>query len=120
VNVRRWWPPIAWAVLVLLLNSVPGGALPSGGPSTDKGAHFVLYAILGVLAARAALRESQGWRPLVAVLLVIVAFGAADELHQALVPGRSVDVRDWIADLVGATAGVGGTAAVMHHQNTRA
>lgn len=113
MNVRRWWPPVAWAALVLLLNSIPGSALPAGAPGTDKVGHVLLYGILGVLATRAALREARGWRAIAPVLFAIALFSAVDELHQTLVPGRSPEIRDWIADVVGASAGAATAAALM-------
>jgi VanZ family protein len=33
-------------------------------------------------------------------------YGASDELHQYFVPGRSCDIFDWLADVVGAILGV--------------
>jgi VanZ family protein len=40
-------------------------------------------------------------------LLVVSAYGASDEWHQSFVPGRSTDVRDWIADTIGAALAIG-------------
>ena len=120
MNVRRWWPPVAWAVLVLVLNTIPGGALPTTPSGADKGAHLLLDGVLGVLGARAALTAARGWRPLLSVLLASSAFGAVDELHQSLVPGRSVDWRDWIANVVGAALGVLLAAALMQRPDPHA
>ena len=36
----------------------------------------------------------------------LLAYGASDEWHQSFVPGRSVDVADWIADAIGVVVGV--------------
>jgi VanZ family protein len=36
----------------------------------------------------------------------IAALGAIDEWHQLAVPGRSADVRDWLADVIGALLGI--------------
>ena len=69
--------------------------------------HFVLYAVLGVLLARAL----RGGRPvstsrpairgLFPWLVGIALFAAADEWHQRWVPGRSSDLSDWYADVLG-------------------
>lgn len=71
--------------------------------------HFVLYAILGLLTARA-LRRARGdghARPplgsLLPWLVGMVLFAAADEWHQRWIPGRSSGVTDWIADVAGGT-----------------
>jgi VanZ family protein len=52
------------------------------------------------------------WRLIGLVLLVAAGYGILDELTQALV-GRSADIKDWFADLVGATAGI--WAALLAH-----
>ncbi|MBY0575663.1 MAG: VanZ family protein [Gallionellaceae bacterium] len=39
--------------------------------------------------------------PLLIISLVAIT-GAADEIHQLFLPGRSADVSDWIADVSGA------------------
>lgn len=38
----------------------------------------------------------------VLAILITSAYGALDEFHQRFTPGRSCDVRDWMADTVGA------------------
>ena len=40
------------------------------------------------------------------VICVAAMYGAFDELTQLLVPRRTADLRDWAADVVGATLGV--------------
>ena len=39
-------------------------------------------------------------------LAVAICYGVLDELHQMLVPGRSAELLDWIADTTGAACGV--------------
>ena len=103
---RRWWPPIAWAALVLVLTSVP---LPptavSGIEGVDKVVHAGLYGVLGALAARSAWDARPGLAAVAGVLLGVLLFAALDEWHQSFIPGRSADPRDWLADAVGAIAG---------------
>jgi len=38
-------------------------------------------------------------------ILVGAAYGALDEWHQSLVPGRDPSVGDWVADAVGVVLG---------------
>jgi VanZ family protein len=90
-------PALAWAALVLFIGSRPFADAPSFDLPVDKAIHFVLYGILGLLAA-------SGWRiagrrpalavPLVAALLV----GAADEMQQRGIATRSADWRDYAVD----------------------
>ena len=86
---------------------MPSSTLPSTGvPHVDKVVHFFLYAVLGLLAARAVEAPTGRLRPLLLTLAAVVAFAALDEWHQTFVPGRSADVADWAADVIGASAGL--------------
>ncbi|MGH7507733.1 MAG: VanZ family protein, partial [Longimicrobiales bacterium] len=40
----------------------------------------------------------------VLVILLAAACGAADELHQRSVPGRSAELADWVVDVVAVLA----------------
>ena len=100
-RLRAWGPLFLWAAIIFALSSRP--TLPvSLGSGRDKLAHFLAYALLGALAARALPRRELA--PL--AVLLGVAYGASDELHQHFVPGRSVEFGDWIADSLGVCAGV--------------
>lgn len=93
---------LLWMILMFWLSSrsdLPGGFDLPGWLPLDKVAHFGLF---GVLAALLYLAGSS------ALLAVAIAalYGVSDEVHQMFVPGRSPDVRDWLADLAGALAGV--------------
>jgi VanZ family protein len=101
-RVRSYLPALAWAALIVLLSSRPTLPVPLEAGS-DKIAHFGAYAVLGLLTARAF--SATGYSAVAAILAVIL-FGATDELHQSFVPGRSADLADWIADSLGAVAGV--------------
>ncbi|HEX7050989.1 MAG TPA: VanZ family protein [Longimicrobiales bacterium] len=93
-------PAFVWAALLLLVGSVPDLHGPAIDFPLDKVAHFFMYGVLGALAAlgwrRAGRRPAWPW-----VLLGALLIGAADELHQRGVSGRSADVLDWVADLAG-------------------
>ncbi len=52
------------------------------------------------------------------MLLIVLGYGLFDELHQASTPGRSVDVRDFLADLIGGIM-AGCVAVVTHIVNNR-
>ena len=43
--------------------------------------------------------------PLIPIVLGAL-YGLSDELHQAMVPGRSSEVGDWVADALGTAVGV--------------
>jgi VanZ family protein len=71
----------------------------------DKVTHVALYAVLAFLAARAEPAASRTLRGGALVLAGGSAFGAFDEWHQQLVPGRSSSTGDWLADSLGAALG---------------
>lgn len=106
MTARRWLLPVGWAALIFALTSVPGSAVPDvGGESTDKLIHIILYCVLGAFILRAVWDPLRPMRSLVIAALAASAFGAIDEMHQNLVPGRSADLMDWVADTIGGVTG---------------
>jgi VanZ family protein len=106
--LAAWAPPILWAALLFFLSATPGDDLPDTSmPAGDKLAHAAVYAVLAVLLFRAVRRTTSLARGRAAVLavLIAIAYGATDELHQRMVPDRSPDLRDLLADAAGASAG---------------
>ena len=101
-RVQPWLPALAWAALIFAFSAQP--TLPVDLElGTDKLAHLLAYAVLGALLAHGQTRS--GW-PAIAACALGLAYGASDEWHQSFVPGRSVDLADWIADATGVVAGV--------------
>jgi VanZ family protein len=80
---------IMLGLLFLRSHGIPGG--------WDKLAHFSTFALLTTL-----LWHGTAGRAPLFVLGVVVAFGALDELHQLIVPGRSAELTDFIADAAAA------------------
>lgn len=104
-----WALPIGLYVAITIQSSfalaVPNVDVPFG----DKLAHALVYGILGALVARAlrrgVVRPPSTMTAVVVVVVIASVLGALDELHQAFVPGRSPDVLDGLADVVGAGLG---------------
>lgn len=104
--MKRWkpivayLPAVAWASCLLFIGSQPLDVpLPDLPLPTDKIGHFVLYGGLGffaVLGWRWAGRRPALWIP----LILAMAVGVIDELHQRSVPTRSSDLFDWLVDAV--------------------
>ncbi len=68
-----------------------------------KGAHFMAYAILGLLAFLSVVTYESlllRWQVLIS-LAVCLLYSVSDELHQLFVPGRSGEIRDVCIDLCG-------------------
>lgn len=93
--------PFAWMAMVFLLSNQPDIAEPFEIPDwlpADKLVHAGLYAVL------AALLYLAGLGP-VAAVFVTALYGVTDEIHQMFVPGRSPELLDLVADILGAIAG---------------
>lgn len=102
--LRAFGPGLLWAGLLLFLGSRPNLSGPTVDLPIDKLAHFCLYGILGALAGWGWSRHQppigRGWPVLAAVLV-----GVGDEWHQRIVPGRSAELGDLIADAAGILVG---------------
>lgn len=87
-------------------------------PSPPEGfsfydAHVAAYAGLGALTARAVAKgvRDVSWRAVVVAILISTLYGVSDEYHQLFVPGRSFDVFDMLADLIGSVVGASAIGA---------
>lgn len=96
--------PVYWAILFTLTH-LPRVRIPGRIPQSDKIAHFVAYALLAWLLWHfvATFRRVMGARTALLLWPVVAVYGALDEWLQSFV-GRDMDVRDWLADMAGATA----------------
>jgi len=100
---------VLYGILIFSLSSASNlPDLPKG--FTDKVAHLLLYCGLGFLLARALAgglgQRVPAWVPPLVVLLS-VAYGVSDEVHQFFVPNRQFDLLDLAADAAGAALGAG-------------
>jgi VanZ family protein len=96
-----WLPVVLWAGLIFTLSSIPDLGTGLGGWDLvlRKTAHAAEFALLGLLLARAIGRELPA-------LVLGIGYAAADELHQAFVPGRLGSPWDVLLDSVGVAFGV--------------
>lgn len=99
-------PALAFAALVFYVSSLEDPLPPVTGLLWDKALHAAEYGALGALLAWPLARLAPRRSFLLAVVLAS-AYGASDELHQGLVPGRDASARDWAADTVGGALGAG-------------
>ena len=102
-----WAPACAYMALIFFASSVPGDQIP--GHFWDKLVHLLVYAVLGVLflVPLAEGRLSQVTIRAAALAVVLsTLYGLFDEVHQAFTPDRTPDVRDLLADGLGAALGV--------------
>ena len=106
-------PAILWAVLIFVSSSIPSALIPSlKVTDIDKLLHFGVYFLLSFFTYRALRNQTRipvlARRALLWTVLLIILYGATDEIHQYFVPGRSADVLDLVADTLGACVLVAG------------
>ena len=110
---RKVWlvyiPLVIYWLILFVATTLPAQRLPSVG-FTDKVNHFIAYFVLAVLVNLTLIYQRKSRflfeKATVATIVICLFYGAVDELHQMLVPGRFAETLDWVADALGAFAGV--------------
>ena len=105
--LRVWGPVVLLMAAIFWLSSRPDLPAPPVGLS-DVSAHAIVYAALGILVLRAL--SNARWsgvtaRSVAVAIAITVLYGVSDEYHQSFVDGRFPEVRDVLADAVGACSG---------------
>jgi VanZ family protein len=105
---RRAWYSVAGGVVIeQLITSIPGPDVPvTLGHPWDWCIHATMYGGLSFLIVRAVTLSGWTRRHLVWWALMLSAYGALDELHQLLIPGRGASAADWAFDTLGLVAGL--------------
>jgi VanZ family protein len=95
---------VAWAVLILILTLTPGKYVPSYSLfSYDKLGHAGIFCIQAVLLMLT-LRHHYEWKIKNSILIsmaVTIVYGFIIEAIQGLIPDRSMDIYDAIANITG-------------------
>ncbi|MDE3057528.1 MAG: VanZ family protein [Bacteroidota bacterium] len=100
-------PAILWAAAIFIESAIPGRKIPPLPHGFDKVVHVSLYFIFCWLAHRALKFQNVEWLSRISLFLAVVGtalYGFSDEYHQIFVPGRTADVYDLLADVLGASA----------------
>jgi VanZ family protein len=128
-RVRATWPLMTWlrrliwgatALLWVGLFTLTHMRIPLKPivVSDDKTGHFLGYLALG-FALFASLRVAGRRDPMLAVLIIGMAYGALDEQTQKLV-GRTCDLNDWFADAAGIALAVTIATLITRWRDRRA
>ncbi|ADE55186.1 VanZ family protein [Coraliomargarita akajimensis DSM 45221] len=72
----------------------------------DKIAHFLVFGLLATSIIRIPAFRNPTWRGALTAILITSGYGAFDEFHQSMTPGRAVELYDWLADTAGALVAV--------------
>ncbi|MCH7722560.1 MAG: VanZ family protein [Bacteroidetes bacterium] len=102
-------PLIVYWICLLIATSLPTADLPSVAIS-DKLKHFGAFFGLSILLALTLHYQNKFLLFkkyfLVAALVITSLYGLLDEIHQSFIPGRYNEFMDWVADSLGAIAGI--------------
>ena len=116
-----WLPVILWAAIIFLFSSNPDpyrflpaswrSAVPLPTLTNSSAAellgqflHFLEYAVLAFLLARAFYKTASTQSIYTVIIASLFAF--SDEIHQLFVPGRAFQLIDLIIDFLGILFGV--------------
>jgi len=110
---RKVWfvytPLVIYWLILFIATTIPVERLPSIG-FTDKINHFIAYFILAVMVNLTLIFQRKSRllfeKASIATIIICLFYGAVDELHQILVPGRFAETLDWVADALGTISGV--------------
>ena len=111
VNLKSFWPGIAWFFITAILLLIPSSDLPETEGWLhkiffDKWVHASFFGLLSVLFMLPLLHKKLSkTRLLFAWILIPVIFSAwgygVELLQKYYVPSRSYEIADWVADTVG-------------------
>ena len=100
-----WFPVVVYMAAIFYVSSLQHPPVPANIP--DVRLHAVAYFGLMVVVTRAVAHGTWAGVTLLRLgiaWLITVMYGASDEWHQAYVPLRTAELRDVIADAIGALA----------------
>jgi VanZ family protein len=105
-------PAIFWAVCIFIASSIPGGKISWWlFHRFDKVIHITIFTVFGLLVYRALgpgdPPSKFSYKRVFFMLLIVLGYGMFDELHQGFTPGRSVDIKDLLADVAGGALSAG-------------
>lgn len=111
ISFKKFLPGIAWFLIVGVLTLMPGSDIPKVGwldqiPNFDKVVHAGLFGGIIFLFCmpyfKAPISYRQKLNYFIWISSAAIVWGISIELIQKfLVPGRSFDLSDWLADSIG-------------------
>jgi len=113
--LKKFWPAIAWSILILLLVGLPGDVFPEIKTfwewlSPDKIVHLFIFGTLSFLILygfKNDLHSGEKNKYISIAVIITSLYGILTEVLQFYVfIGRSGNVFDALADIVGAIFGV--------------
>ncbi len=107
-RLRVYLPLKLYWLLIFVLTTIPGHALPKTIKLGDKIEHLLAYFGLSVLLFLTVhFKYEFSVKKISFIVITVVAlYGAFDEIHQLLIPFRSADWLDFFADVLGGIIGI--------------
>ncbi len=82
-------------LLIFILTSIPGGAIPTAFGGVDKLKHFGAYFVLAILLNFTLYLQNRfpllSKKSILFTFLITLFYGLFDEVHQIFIPGRAFD-----------------------------
>ena len=112
---RNSYPGILCGIVILILTGIPGSAFPRVKPivGVDKVVHVFMYATFAFLCLWGYRKQfidngmAYRKRALLLAIIISIAYGGITELMQEhLVPSRTGDWFDFLADSIGTCIGI--------------
>ena len=106
-TIKYWLPAIFWMGLIFVFSSIPNLVDPLGFDPSGYIKHAVEYLIFGLFLSFGLSKSNIEAKKKIILLTLVIGFlyGASDEFHQSLVPGRNASVFDLLTDAIGALIG---------------
>ena len=101
------FPAFLWAIIIWILLTMPGKSLPSINIwNFDKLAHAGVFFLQALLLYRALMFPTpililKKIKPFIATAVFTFLYGSLSEIYQSLIPDRTPDVKDAIANTFG-------------------
>lgn len=102
-----WLPPISYILAIFFVSAQSNPQI--GGDTPDYVLHALEYFLLSLLLIRLLLSRPKAkhdfasWQRLCLTgMLLAIAYGVSDEIHQYFTPGRHCSLQDVLADSFGA------------------
>ncbi len=98
-------PAIAWATVIFILLTLPSSSFPKAPiyvPSLDKLIHAAMFFIMALFLHRSFSVTPSIAAPLLLAVVAATLYGSLGEVYQMLLPDRSADVVDAVANGGGA------------------
>ena len=107
--VLVYLPLIFYWIILFTLTTLPAQSVPSVGVS-DKIEHLLAYFVLSILLYLTLLFQKKSIMlknyAMLFTLLIVFTYGVLDEVHQLMIPGRSCELLDFLADVFGGIIGI--------------